>query len=246
MSELKSYAVWDAPTRWFHWINVLCIIGLIAIGVVILNAKVLGLTNDGKVTLKVVHVWIGYCFVVNLLWRFIWAFIGNRYARWRQMIPGGAGYWRSLGSYFTSLASGRSQQFLGHNPLARISVFVLFLLLTIQAISGLILAGTDICYPPIGAWIAGWVAAPGIDPATLKAYSPQMYDEVAWEAMRAFRKPFITAHYYCFYAMAVMIVVHIAAVVITELKEGGGIVSAMFTGRKVFASKPQDEPREQG
>ena len=90
------------------------------------------------------------------------------------------------------------------------------------------------------------MAAPGIDPATLKAYSPQMYDEVAWEAMRAFRKPFITAHYYCFYAMAVMIVVHIAAVVITELKEGGGIVSAMFTGRKVFASKPQDEPREQG
>ena len=64
--------------------------------------------------------------------------------------------------------------------------------------------------------------------------------------MRAFRKPFITAHYYSFYAIVVMIVVHIAAVVITELKEGGGIVSAMFTGRKVFSEKPEDEPRDEG
>ncbi len=245
MSELKSYRVWDATTRWFHWINVLCIIGLIAIGVVILNAKVLGLTNDGKVTLKVVHVWIGYLFVVNLLWRFIWAFIGNHYARWREIIPGGDGYWRSLRSYVASLASGQPQQYLGHNPLARLSVFVLFLLLVIQAVSGLVLAGTDIFYPPIGAWIAGWVAAPGMDPAMMKPYSPHMYDEAAWESMRAFRKLFITTHYYSFYVIAVMIVVHIAAVVITELKEGGGIVSAMFTGRKVLRAKPEDEPSEE-
>jgi cytochrome b len=73
-----------------------------------------------------------------------------------------------------------------------------------------------------------------------------MVDEAAWESMRAFRKPFITAHYYSFYAIVVMIVLHIAAVVLTELKEGGGIVSAMFTGRKVFAGKPEDEPREEG
>ena len=245
MSELKSYRVWDAPTRWFHWINVLCVIGLIAIGVVILNAKVLGITNDGKVLLKEIHVWIGYVFVINLLWRFIWAFIGNRYARWREMVPGGTGYWRSLKSYVSSLGTGRPQQFLGHNPLARISVAVLFLLITVQAISGLVLAGTDVFYPPIGFWIAGWVAAPGIDPATLVPYSPHMYDEAAWESMRAFRKPFITAHYYCFYALVVMIVVHIAAVVVTELREGGGIVSAMFTGRKVLGDKPVDGPGEE-
>ena len=67
MSEMKSYQVWDAPTRWFHWINVLCVIGLIAIGVAILNAKALGVTNDGKVLLKVVHVWFGYVLAINLL-----------------------------------------------------------------------------------------------------------------------------------------------------------------------------------
>ena len=128
MPDLNSYPVWDVPTRWFHWINVLCVIGLIA----------------------------------------------------------------------------------------------------------------------IGAWIAEWVAARGIELAALKPYSPHMVDEAAWDSMRAFRKPFITAHYYSFNAIVVMIVVHISAVVVTELKEGGGIVSAMFTGRKVFVGTPEDEPREEG
>ena len=77
MTELKTYFVWDAGTRWFHWINLLCLLGLIAVGVAILNDKALGVTNDGKILLKTVHVWIGYVFALNLLWRLVWAFIGH-------------------------------------------------------------------------------------------------------------------------------------------------------------------------
>ena len=42
MTDLKAYLVWDANIRWFHWINVLCVFGLIAVGVAILNGKALG------------------------------------------------------------------------------------------------------------------------------------------------------------------------------------------------------------
>ena len=35
--------------------------------------------------------------------------------------------------------------------------------------------------------------------------------------------------------------IHITGVVVTELREGGGIVSAMFTGRKVFDREPRDD-----
>ena len=56
MNDLKAYPVWNASVRWFHWINVLCMLGLIAVGVVILNSKALGVTNDGKILLKTVHV----------------------------------------------------------------------------------------------------------------------------------------------------------------------------------------------
>ena len=62
-----------------------------AVGVVILNAKLLGVTDDGKILLKTVHVWIGYVFALNLTWRLVWAFIGGTHARWRAILPGGRG-----------------------------------------------------------------------------------------------------------------------------------------------------------
>ena len=65
MTDLKAYAVRDAGIRWFHWINLLCMLGLIAVGVAILNAKALGVTDDGKILLKTMHVWIGYVFAAN-------------------------------------------------------------------------------------------------------------------------------------------------------------------------------------
>ena len=40
--NLKEYTVWDGSVRWFHWINVLAILGLIAVGTVILNGKAIG------------------------------------------------------------------------------------------------------------------------------------------------------------------------------------------------------------
>jgi len=243
MTDLKAYSVWDAGVRWFHWINLLCMLGLIAVGVAILSAKALGVSTDGKILLKTVHVWIGYVFSVNLLWRLVWAFIGGPHARWRAILPGGRGYMTEVSRYIADVRAGRPPQYLGHNPLGRIAVTLLLLLLLTQAITGLVLAGTDLFYPPIGAWIASWVANPGVDPATLVPYAKEMYDETAYEAMRAFRKPFITVHYYGFYVLLVFAVIHILAVVVTELREGGNLVSAMFSGKKVLSGPPADRKK---
>lgn len=57
--SFAEYKVWDAPTRIFHWLNVICVLGLIAIGTVILNADSLGVTDTGKIVLKTTHVWVG-------------------------------------------------------------------------------------------------------------------------------------------------------------------------------------------
>ena len=243
MNELKTYRVWDASTRWFHWINLLCMLGLIAVGVAILNAKALGVSTDGKILLKTVHVLIGYVFAVNLLWRLVWAFIGGTHARWRAILPGGRGYMNEVRAYIAAFRNGQPRQYLGHNPLGRIAVTLLLLLLLSQAVTGLVLAGTDLFYPPIGSWIAGWIAAPGIEPATLLPYAKEMYDEAAYEAMRGFRKPFITIHYYGFYVLLFFSLVHILAVVVTELREGGNLVSAMFSGRKILSGPPADQTK---
>lgn len=240
MSELKSYAVWDATTRWFHWVNALCMFMLIALGIAILNASTLGVSTEGKILLKASHVWVGYVFTLNLFWRVIWAFIGSHYARWPSLLPGGKGYVRVVKRYAVAFVSGNPERYLGHNPLGRLAVFVLFVLMITQAVTGLVLAGTDLFYPPLGGWIANWIAAPGIAPDALVPYASAMYDAEAYQSMRAFRKPFITVHELNFFVLCAVTVVHIAAVVLTEISEEGGIISAMFSGKKTFSQTPLD------
>jgi cytochrome b len=240
MSDLAVYPVWDRTTRWFHWINFLCVIALAAVGLAILYEKELQLASDAKILLKTTHVWIGYVFVLNLCWRLVWACIGNPYARWAALLPVGAGYLRGLGVYLRATAGGTPPLYKGRSPASRLAATVLLAVLLVQATTGLVLAGTDVFMPPIGAFVAEWIAAPGVDPATLVPYAPDTYDQAAFEAMRNFRRPFVNVHLWNFYLLMVLAVVHVGAVIAVELK-GGGVIGAMFTGRKILAGRPADE-----
>ena len=151
----------------------------------LLNDDALGLSAGGKVQLKQIHVALGYVMALNLIWRFVWAFLGNRYARWRAMLPYGPGYWGALRSYATAFLSG-------------------------------------------------------IDPASVSPLASDTMDQAAYKAMRAFRFPIVTIHLYVFYALAAVILTHLAAVIVTEIHEGGSITSAMFTGRKILNRPPHD------
>ncbi|MBL1321702.1 MAG: cytochrome b/b6 domain-containing protein [Methylophaga sp.] len=239
--KLTSYPVWDKTVRLFHWVNVLCVLGLIAVGTVILNAKALGVPSDGKILLKTVHVYIGYVFFINLSWRIIWGFIGSHFARWRMILPFGRKNRVELMDYIADLKNNRpAKPYLGHNPIARLMVALLFLLMSIQAITGLVLAGTDVYMAPFGNTIKEWIAVDSNAVELIKPYSKEGIDEASYLEMRDFRKPFITTHYYVFFLLLLAIIVHLLGVVVTELKERNGLVSAMFTGNKVFKDKPID------
>ncbi|HEY6123313.1 MAG TPA: cytochrome b/b6 domain-containing protein [Steroidobacteraceae bacterium] len=244
MRQLRTYPVWDTSVRWFHWINVLCVLGLVAVGLAILNDKALGVSNDGKILLKTVHVWIGYVFALNLFWRLVWGFIGGIHSRWRAILPLGRAYPAALRRYVAALRAGEHPQYLGHNPLGRIAVTLLLLLLVTMAATGLVLAGTDLFLAPFGSTIARWVAAPGVDPATLVPYAPEMYDKSSYAAMRALRAPFVRVHEFAFYGLLIMGVIHIAAVVLTEVRGGGNLVSAMITGKKILRAPLSDQNKD--
>lgn len=237
---LRAYPVWDRVVRWFHWINFICVVALASIGTAILWGDELGLTDNGKILLKTVHVWFGYVLAVNLAWRLIWAFIGPPWARWAALLPGGRGFGAVLGSYLRGLGSGKAPAYVGHNPLARFMVSFLLLVLFLQVLGGLVLAGTDIYYPPLGGVIAEWVAAPGVDPATIRPYDQTGIDPDSWTQMRAFRSPVVEVHEILFWVIIAASAIHVLAVVVAEIREGGALVSAMFTGRKYFDRKPVD------
>jgi cytochrome b len=243
--ELREYKVWDRAQRVFHWINALAVLTLAAIGLVILNSDALGIPNDpGMIALKTAHVYVGYVFAGNLAWRLVWGFVGGRYARWSALLPGGRGYGRRLAEFVSGLVAGRAPTYLGHNPLARIVLSTLLLLLLVQAATGLVIAGTDVYMPPFGASFREWVAADTHDPALVRPYSPETVNAAAYTEMRAFRSPVVRLHEYSFFALLALIALHVAAAIITEVKEGGAIISSMFTGRKVHRKRPEDVPEE--
>jgi Ni/Fe-hydrogenase 1 B-type cytochrome subunit len=102
------------------------------------------------------------------------------------------------------------------------------------------LAGTDIFFPPFGGWIKEWSAAPGVDPSSIVPNTQELYDEVAYEEMRAFRAPFILVHETNYFIIAAVALIHIVSVIVTEIREGSGLISAMFTGKKVISGTPAD------
>jgi cytochrome b len=238
---LTEYRVWDRTQRVFHWVNFLAVLALLAVGTVILAADALGIPDrPGMVILKTVHVYAGYVFVVNLAWRLVWAFIGGRFARWSALLPMGRDYGARLASFVRGFAVRRAPFYLGHNPLARIFLSLLLLSLVVQAATGLVLAGTDVYMPPLGGAMREWVAADTHDPMLVAPYSPETVNAAAYAEMRGFRAPIVTTHEYNFYVLLFLIAIHIAAAVVTELREGGNVISAMFTGRKAHEHPPVD------
>jgi Ni/Fe-hydrogenase 1 B-type cytochrome subunit len=239
-ANLREYQAWDLPVRCFHWINALSVFLLLVIGLIIFNGEMLELSQAGKVTLKIWHVTVGYVFLANLAVRLIWGFIGGPYARWRVIVPWGRGYPASLRRSAVGFFSGRPEPYVGHNPLGRIAVGVLLLALLVQGLTGLVLAGTDLYYPPLGHWFASWVAAPGVNPGEVLPYRPDLVDAAAYDAMRQMRTPVIAIHKFGLYVMSMLVVVHVSAVIFTEIRGGGTLVSGMISGRKVLSGTPPD------
>lgn len=230
----EQVLVWSRNIRLFHWINVIAITLLIGIGLVILNGKLFGVSTDGKVLLKTIHVFVGYVFATNLLVRLIVGFIGKPHERWSKVLPFNKGFAQEL----VEFKEHKITAYKGHNPAGKLMVFALFSLMFTQLISGLVIAGTDIYYPPFGKYFVQSIAVDKQSLAVIKPYSKVNVDEAAYKEMRAIRKPFITAHVYAFYGLIFLIPLHILGVIIAERREKTALVSAMITGYKYL---PKDK-----
>lgn len=241
VEAIQSYKVWDTPTRWFHWINAVSVVlGLIS-GFFFMYREVFRIEAvEAKFALMVAHVLIGYVFAVNLLLRIMWGFFGNRYARWRAVLPDRRSL-HAIGADLQSLVERRPFEYVGRSPLSRVSVTLMFVVLVAEASSGLIRAGIDLFYPPFGGLVASYVAKPGADPATLTwENSRAIVDPDRWYYIRPIKKATWYVHTYSAYLLLAMMFLHVAGVVLTEVRQRSGVVSAMFSGRKVLAGKPID------
>lgn len=123
MNSKKRILVWDLPTRLFHWLLVVAVVGLVVSG------KVGGNLIDwhGKIGLLVLGL---------VVFRLVWGVVGSTYARFCQFFPTPA-------KIATYLKGG--WQAPGHNPLGAFSVFALLGVLIFQLLTGLV-ANDDIAF----------------------------------------------------------------------------------------------------
>ncbi len=239
--QLTSYAVWDRMSRIFHWINFIVLFALLLVGLIIFNGKPFGFSAEGRVAIKALHVTLGYIFATNLGIRIIWGFIGGKRSRWSRIFPFTSGFMTDLKAFIAGLRAGKPPSYLGHNPLGRIIISLMILSMITMAVTGLVIAGTDIYYPPFGQYIVDWIAIPGTPADAVTAANRDWVNMDAYKEMRAFRKPFIETHVYGMYTLCTLIVIHISSVIMTEVKHGGTIISAMFTGKKALDEEPIDK-----
>jgi cytochrome b len=123
MSSEQLVKVWDLPLRIFHWLLVAAFF-------------VAYFTED---ELLGVHVWAGYLVGGLLLFRIVWGFIGNEYARFSNFLCSPL---LSI-SYIKDLIASKAQRYIGHNPAGAAMIVLLLLSLTATVATGLGVYGAD-------------------------------------------------------------------------------------------------------
>ncbi|WP_262966327.1 cytochrome b/b6 domain-containing protein [Methylobacter psychrophilus] len=123
MKSQQLVKVWDLPLRIFHW--------LLVAGFIIAY-----LTEDDLLT---IHVWAGYLIFGLLVFRLIWGFIGNDYARFSNFLCSPI---QSI-AYIKDLISLNAQRFLGHNPAGAAMIMLLLVSLLLTSITGFAVYGAD-------------------------------------------------------------------------------------------------------
>ncbi len=141
--DLSPVYVWEAPVRLTHWLIVLSMVVLGVSGVYIGNPFLVANGEAGDHFImgwaRAVHFYFAIVFVLAVLSRILWMFMGNRWSRWKQFLPvqkrRREGLIGTLKFYL--FARETPPPFIGHNPLAGMAYTLVFVLYLVMITTGL-------------------------------------------------------------------------------------------------------------
>lgn len=142
---LANVYVWEWPVRLTHWITAISIWVLSITGIYIGSPDLLSPGQAGEHFLmgyaKLIHYYAAIAFTLSVLSRLAWMFMGNRYSRWDKFIPVRKArlrqVWPTIKYYLFALRLPPG--YVGHNPLAGLTYFFLFIAFLMQIGTGLAL-----------------------------------------------------------------------------------------------------------
>jgi len=204
--------VWQPIVRWYHWLNVLCM-GLLAVTGYYIGSPFVNVSGFPSpyltAVVRFVHFVSATVLALVLIIRLYWAFVGNRYARWRGLLPvnreRGRDLWRQF-KYYSFLTS-RRPSYIGHNPIAGLSYVVLWVLTVLQGISGLALNAE---VNPGGFWWTWFGWAFGVS---------------ANQTLRLI-------HHSLMWVFVVFFVLHLYMAILDDVEEKDGLLSSIVNGVK--------------
>jgi cytochrome b len=120
-SAVQPVRVWDLPTRLFHWLLALTIVGSFVTGNLGGNAMVW-------------HFRCGYLVLALLAFRLLWGLVGGRWSRFASFVYAPA----TLLRYLRGRSRPGEHLEVGHSPLGSLSVFALLGFLAVQVGTGLV------------------------------------------------------------------------------------------------------------
>jgi len=131
--KTRKVAIWDAPTRVFHWLFAL--------------SFTIGMITEGDSRYLDIHVYAGYLFLGLLIFRVTWGFIGSHYARFSSFSYS----WKNVVTYLKGILQDRKESYIGHNPAGSWAIFSLLLISFLISVSGLLVfAGEEGHGPLVG------------------------------------------------------------------------------------------------
>jgi Ni/Fe-hydrogenase 1 B-type cytochrome subunit len=219
--SVRSVYVYEAPVRVWHWVNALAItvLGLTGyfIGQPLPSVPGEASANFLMGYIRFTHFAAGYVLVVGLLGRLYWAVVGNHHARELFTLPLlRAEYWREVRSMIAwyLFLRPRPNQYVGHNPVARLAMFFGYFLLTLFMIAtGFALYGE-------GAQEGSW--------------SHTLFSSWVIPLFGGNSQTVHTWHRLGLWAMLCFVMLHVYAAIREDIMGRQSIVSTMISGRRTF------------
>ncbi|MCW5636301.1 MAG: cytochrome b/b6 domain-containing protein [Rubrivivax sp.] len=113
--------VWDLPTRLFHWLLALTVVGSIVTGTI----------GGAAMTW---HFRLGMLALALLVFRLVWGLVGGHWSRFASFIYAPSTLWR----YLRGAPRAGEHLDVGHSPLGAASVFAMLAILVVQVGTGLV------------------------------------------------------------------------------------------------------------
>lgn len=216
--------VWQAPVRMYHWINASCVIILIATGLAIGRPPAFMSTREASDAymlgwIRFLHFTAAYVMGFAFLVRLYWMFMGNQYARWDAFIPRSRARVKSQWREIVNVLRVDILQFqkepidyVGHNGLASLSYFAVFLATVFQIVTGAALYApmSTFWLPGLFAWVSPFMGGDAI----VRLW----HHTFAW-----------------FFVLFTMI--HVYLSIFHDMTEGRGEISSIITGARFVGRK---------